>query len=90
LWKPGKYGLDPLFEERLLRKDRETLYAENGAIYTTTPQIINNRTDPVEGKVGHILMKEINSIHIDSWFDFKICELSIKEEMVGYNTPGLN
>jgi CMP-N-acetylneuraminic acid synthetase len=82
LWQPGKYGLDPLFEERLLREDRETIYEENGAITVLTPELIRDKGKIVGNRVGHTVMREISSIHIDRWFDFWQCDriLSDKNE----------
>jgi CMP-N-acetylneuraminic acid synthetase len=85
------YGLEPLFEKRLLRRDRETAYHENGAIYVTTPQTVSDKRDLIGQHVGHILMQEKNSVHIDSWFDYTVCENLIRsEEMIDYVSPELN
>jgi N-acylneuraminate cytidylyltransferase/CMP-N,N'-diacetyllegionaminic acid synthase len=85
LWQPGKYGLEPLFEERLLRRDRESMYHENGAIYVTTPETVLRRNELIGQHVGHILMEERNSLHIDSRFDFDVCsQLLDSPESVGY------
>jgi N-acylneuraminate cytidylyltransferase len=91
LWQPGKYGLEPLFEQRLLRKDRETTYYENGAIYVTRPETVQTQNKLIGQHVGHILMKEQNSVHLDSWFDFRVCEDLIRSEnMVGYVSDDLS
>jgi len=90
LWRPGKYGLEPLFEERLLRRERETTYYENGAIYVTTPDTVSHHSDLIGQHVGHIQMCKLNSIHIDSWYDFEICKHFFKSrESVGFASPDL-
>lgn len=90
LWQPGKYGLEPLFEERLLRRERDSTYHENGAIYVTKPETVIRRNELIGQHVGHILMEERNSLHIDSWFDFEVCSHLLKStETVGYAAPEL-
>ncbi|WP_135366106.1 glycosyltransferase family 2 protein [Halosimplex halophilum] len=83
LWQPGKYGLEPLFEERLLREERETLYEENGAIYGFEPSIVHNRDELTGDNVGHVLMEPHHAIHIDTWFDLKMCEKVLDAETNG-------
>lgn len=73
-WQPGKFGLSPLFEERLLREERETLYRENGAFYVFSPSVLEHKRDIIGEHVGHIQLERHNAIHIDSRFDFKLCE----------------
>jgi N-acylneuraminate cytidylyltransferase len=75
LWQPGRYGLEPLFDERLLREERETLYQENGAIYGFDPALVRDHDKFIGDTVGHILMENYAGIHIDSWFDFEVCEM---------------
>lgn len=74
LWQPGKFGLEPLFEKRILREEKEGLYQENGAIYVVQPSIIRNTNQIIGDHVGHILMQHHNSVHIDSWYDLTVCE----------------
>jgi CMP-N-acetylneuraminic acid synthetase/GT2 family glycosyltransferase len=90
LWRPGKYGLELLFEERLLREERETTYHENGAIYVTTPETVTNHNNLVGQHVGHIQMRQQNSVHINSWYDFQVCQHFIEsDEIVGFNSSEL-
>jgi CMP-N-acetylneuraminic acid synthetase len=84
LWQPGKFGLEPLFEKRLLRRDRETTYQENGAIYVTKPETIRNQSELIGQHVGHILMQEKNSVHIDSWFDYTKCADAVSRDLVEF------
>jgi len=83
LWQPGKYGLEPLFDERLLREERETLYQENGAIYGFEPDLVHDRDELIGDTVGHVLMERYAAIHIDSWFDFEVCEKILGTESNG-------
>jgi glycosyltransferase involved in cell wall biosynthesis/CMP-N-acetylneuraminic acid synthetase len=85
LWHPGKYGLDPLFEERLLREDREEIYQENGAISVLTPELLRDKGKLVGNRVGHTVMGEIPSIHIDQWFDFWQCNQILRDDEFQFN-----
>ncbi len=77
LWRPGERGLVPLFEKRLLKHERESLYVENGAIYVFKPSILDYGS--IVGKtVGNILMTEEESIRIDSEFGFWLAEQMLK------------
>lgn len=74
LWQPGKFGLEPLHEERLLREEKEGLYQESGGIYVVEHDVIRNRSEIVGKHVGHILMQSHTSVDINSWIDLKLCE----------------
>jgi len=83
-WRPGKYGLTPvIYKERLLKKEKDIVYRENGAIYL---QKTNNiLMDAGLGKIiGYIEMMEKDSFRIMSEFEFrlaeKIAQESIEEE----------
>lgn len=77
-WKPGAYGLTPLFEKRLVKMDKETLYRENGAIYVTKRETLEKEGSVIGESVGHILMSEEESIRINSEFDFWLAEQILK------------
>ncbi len=77
LWKPDEFGLTPLFEKRLLRHERESLYVENGAIYVFKKPVLDFGS--VIGKtVGNILMTEEESIRVDNEFGFWLAEQMLK------------
>ena len=78
LWQPGKFGIEPLFEERLLREKRETLYDETGSIYGFSPDVVYEHDDVIGEQVGHVEMQRHRSIHIDTWFDLQICEMILR------------
>jgi CMP-N-acetylneuraminic acid synthetase len=86
LWQPGKFGLEPLFEERLLREEKEGLYQENGALYVVEPRVIRNRSEIIGEHVGHVLMQRHASVHVDSWTDLALCE-RILETAIETGTP---
>ncbi|WP_415380079.1 glycosyltransferase family 2 protein [Halosimplex sp. TS25] len=86
LWQPGKFGLEPLFEERLLREEKEGLYQENGAVYVTRPSVVRNRSEITGEHVGHVLMQRHTSVHVDSWIDLKLCE-QVLETATETGTP---
>lgn len=73
LWQPGKFGLEPLYEERLLREEKEGLYQENGGIYVVERDVIRNRNEIVGTHVGHIRMQPHSSIAVNSWIDLELC-----------------
>ena len=66
-------GLQPLFEKRLLRLEKEVLYEETGAIYVSWTNVITTENFLGE-KIGHIVMTPEESVHIDSEFDFWLAE----------------
>lgn len=74
LWQPGKFGIEPLFEERLLREEKEGLYQENGALYVVEPAVLRNQSEIIGEHVGHILMQRQSSVHVDLWSDLALCE----------------
>lgn len=77
-------GLKPLFQKRLLRFEKESLYEENGAIYVSRSDVVNEQNF-LGTKIGHILMNREESIHIDSEFDFWLVG-----QMLGRNRDGSN
>ncbi len=78
------YGLRPLFQKRLLRLEKETLYEENGAIYLSKRDVVTEENF-LGTKVGHILMTREESIHIDSEFDFWLAEQMLERNRDGGN-----
>ncbi len=81
LWQPGETGLVPLFEKRLLKHERESLYVENGAIYVFKKPVLDFGS--VIGKtVGNILMTEEESIRIDNDFGFWLAEQMLKSNKI--------
>lgn len=77
-WRPGMYGLSPLFEKRLLKHEREILYRENGALYVVKREILEKTMNAIGKSVAHIEMLPEESVHIDSEYDFWLVELILK------------
>lgn len=78
-WKPGMYGLSPLFEKRLLKSEREILYEENGAIYVGKRELLEKTKTIIGKSVAYVEMLEEESIHIDSEYDFWLAEQILKK-----------
>ena len=78
LYQHGAYGLTPLFEKKLLRLEKETLYEENGAIYLSRVEEIT-QGNVLGSKLGHITMTREDSIRIDSEFNFRLAEQMVKK-----------
>ena len=76
-WKPGKIGLEPLFEKRLLRDEKNALLEENGAFYITTSKCLN--TYGIIGKsVSYVEMMPHESIRVYNEYDLWLAEQIIK------------
>jgi len=63
------------------RQQMESLYNYNGSIFVTRVNFLKNQDEVVfGGKMKGYLLDEMHSIDIDSYFDFKICELLLKNQ----------
>jgi glycosyltransferase involved in cell wall biosynthesis len=73
-WCPGENGLRPvIFKERMLRKEKEIVYRENGSIYLYKTK--NLLMDMGMGDcIGHIEMTEKDSFRIMDDFDLWMAE----------------
>jgi CMP-N-acetylneuraminic acid synthetase len=84
-WRPSQYGLEPvIWRKRLLRKDKDTVYRENGSIYLYNVNTLYEK-EWLGESVGHIEMLPEESYRIFNKFDFWMCEaiLSSKTEFYG-------
>lgn len=78
-YKHDRYGLSEIMKRRTnMRAERDAIYKENGAIYLTKTEIINQSLMRGE-KVGHISMLPEDSINIKTALDLWIAEKIIKE-----------
>ncbi len=77
-WRPGKFGLSPLFEKRLLKSEREFLYEENGAIYVVKREVLEKNRSVIGKSVGYIEMLEEESVRIDSEYDLWLASQILK------------
>jgi CMP-N-acetylneuraminic acid synthetase/GT2 family glycosyltransferase len=81
-WKPSLRGLTPvIYKKRLLRKDKDTVYRENGALYGYKAQNIL-RGRGLGKVVGHIEMLREESIRLNNEFDLWIAEQMIMQKKV--------
>ena len=62
------------------RQDAESFYVRNGAIFMMTRDCILNKNSRVGDKSTPFIMKEIDSINIDSEIDLKIAKTIIGEK----------
>jgi len=77
-YRHGKHGLEPIIKERKLRLERETFYADNGAILLSrvnavSPESFIGRT------VSHIQMTPEESFQIDTDFEFWLVEQILQQ-----------
>ena len=75
--KHGKYGLEPLYEKRLLRHENDLLYEETGSLLVTKRKAIS-KNNLLGKKVSHILLSDDEAIDIDNKFQFWLVEQIIK------------
>jgi glycosyltransferase involved in cell wall biosynthesis len=74
----GQNGMQPLETERDIRAEKKGIYKENGAVYLSRVEVINqNRL--VGESVGHITMLPEESVKINSAFEFWLAEKIIAE-----------
>lgn len=73
------FGLEPLFQKRLLRLEQESLYRENGAVFVSRLDVISPASF-LGATVSHVVMQKSESIQIDDEFDLWIVEQILKEK----------
>ena len=61
-------------EKRPRRQDRNDVYVENGAVYTTTRKDLIKSKTRVSGKIAVVEMPFADSIQIDTYEDMKLVE----------------
>lgn len=76
-YQHGQYGMRPLFKKRLMRRERESLYTENGAIKLSKMGVIT-KDNFLGKKISHILMTPKESVKLDSKFNLWIAEQMAK------------
>lgn len=81
-WRPGPNGLIPvIYKERLLRKEKDIVYRENGSIYLYKSKNILMGLGMGE-HVGYIEMTEKESFRIMNDFDMWLANKILQEENV--------
>lgn len=79
--KHGKYGLEPLFEKRLLRHEKDLLFEETGSLIVTKRRFITDNN--LFGKrISHITLTDDEAIYIDNKFHFWLAEQIIKNKRI--------
>lgn len=73
----GKYGLEPLYEKRLLRHEKDLLFEETGSLIVTKRKFITQKK-LFGKKISHILLDEDEAIDIDNKFQFWLVDQIIK------------
>ena len=66
-------GLEPLFQRREMRLEREALYEESGAIYVSWSRVITPQSFLGSG-IGHIVMTRETSLSLDTPYDVWLAE----------------
>ena len=77
IWKQTKqkvYSLNYDFLKRPRKQDVKDQFRENGAIYITKYAVFRKYKNRLGGRIGFYLMKEAQSIEVDSPVDLKIVE----------------
>ncbi|MFH1401631.1 MAG: glycosyltransferase [Parcubacteria group bacterium] len=75
--KHGRYGLEPIFEKRLLRQEKDLLFEEIGSLVVTKRKFITDK-NLFGKKIGHIALADEEAIDIDNKFKFWLAEQIIK------------
>lgn len=76
-YKHGEFGLEPLFNKRVLRLEREILYEETGGLFVSKRESIT-KDDFLGIKKSHIILDEDEGIDIHSKFNFWLVEEILK------------
>ncbi len=70
-------GMVPLFERRLLKKEREALFEENGAVVLSAREAITPERF-VAQPLGHILLAREEGVSLQSDYDRRVIEMLLK------------
>ena len=77
--KHGKHGLEPLFEKRLLRHEKDLLFEETGSLIVTRREFITDN-NLFGKKISHITLTDDEAVYIDNKFKFWLAEQIIKNK----------
>ncbi len=82
MYKHGENGLEPLFEKRKLKLERDFLFEESGGIIVSKRNAINENSLLGE-KIGHVILTENEAVDIEDKFTFWLASkiLENKEEV---------
>ncbi|MDO8125418.1 MAG: acylneuraminate cytidylyltransferase family protein [Candidatus Hermodarchaeota archaeon] len=73
-WKLKDEQIQPEYTERKRRQELTPKFRENGALYITKREILMKLHNRLGGKIAYVIMEEIDSIEIDTEFDFWLAE----------------
>lgn len=79
--KHGKYGLEPLFEKRLLRHEKDLLFEETGSLIVTKRKFITEKS-LFGKKISHITLADDEAVYIDNKFQFWLAEQIIENRKI--------
>jgi len=66
-------GLEPLFQRREMRLERESLYEESGTVYASWTRVVTPQSF-LGARIGHIVMTRETSLSLDTPYDVWLAE----------------
>lgn len=75
----GKYGLEPLFEKRLLRHEKDLLFEETGSLLVTKRKFVNKK-NLLGKRISHIILADWEAIDIDNKFQFRLASFRFNKK----------
>jgi len=79
--KHGKYGLEPVVQQRLLRHEKDFLFEESGSLIVTKREFIT-KNNIFGKKISHIVLSDDEAVYIDNKFQFWLAEQIIKNKKI--------
>lgn len=77
LYRHGTFGLEPLFEKRELKFERDLLFEETGSLMVTKASCVSSKR-LLGKKVSHVVLSEDEAIDINTPFQFWLAEQLLK------------
>lgn len=77
----GKYGLEPLYQKRLLRHEKDLLFEETGSLIVTKRRFVT-KNSLLGKKISHILLSDDEAIDIDNKFQFWLVGQILKNKKI--------
>ena len=78
----GNGDYKPHYDKRPRSQDMPKMYRENGALFITKRDILLKTKNRLGGKIGAIVMNELQSVDIDEEKDFKIVEELMRNDIL--------
>ncbi len=79
IYRHGVHGLEPLFEKRGLKFERDMLFEETGSLTATKASFVKKKT-MLGKKISHILLTEDEAVDINTPFQFWLAEQVILQQ----------